>query len=286
MQKASKELHFTVGLFVIITTFCLILFSFWIAGTSTQNLYKKYAIYFKESVYGVNVGTEVAYKGFQVGKVSKISLNPNDPEHIRVVIEIESNTPIKEDTEVTLKPKGITGLTFIEIIGGSKESPTLRRDKTSRKDKYPIIKAADSLIGKVIVGIPEIIDKLQGVTDRISQLFNNKNLENIENSLANIEQITHSLEEATSDGQIAVTVDEIQKTAEAFSRTALELEKFIVENKKTLANFSDVALIEITNTLRSTKKAADEIESLAESLKDDPSQIIFSPNEKGYRIPK
>ena len=71
------------------------------------------------------MGDPVRFHGVDVGTVKSIALDPADPRLVQVDIRLRKETPVKTDTKATLKLKGITGVVFIELNGGSPNAPTL-----------------------------------------------------------------------------------------------------------------------------------------------------------------
>ena len=116
----TKINFFKIGLFVIALLLSLLAFVFWLGKFGFEKKkFDEYQIYFKESVSGLNIGSSIKYKGFEVGNVSEIKLNPNNSEEIQLNIVIKKGTPIKEDNYAVLGNLGITVLKYIELKGGS-----------------------------------------------------------------------------------------------------------------------------------------------------------------------
>ena len=61
-----------------------------------------------ESVSGLNPNAPVTYRGVDVGKVREIAIDREDPARVRVLLDIEGGTPVKEDTVAILVSQGIT----------------------------------------------------------------------------------------------------------------------------------------------------------------------------------
>ena len=122
----TKINFFKIGLFVIAFVIALLILVFWLGKYGFEKKkFDEYSIYFKESVAGLNIGSSIKYKGFDVGTVSEIKFNPNNSEEIQVDVSIKKDTPIKEDNYAVLGNLGITGLKYIELKGGSNNSKLL-----------------------------------------------------------------------------------------------------------------------------------------------------------------
>ena len=112
----TKINFFRIGLFVSAISFLLVLAIFWLGKYGLEyKKYDTYYIYFDESVSGLNIGSSIKYKGFDVGVVKNIKINPHNSEQIEVKIEIQKGTPIKDDNYAILGNLGITGLKYVEL---------------------------------------------------------------------------------------------------------------------------------------------------------------------------
>lgn len=96
----TRSNHVLVGAVVLILLAVLALFTVWIArlGGTKQ---KEYDIFFKQSVDGLARGSQVTYSGVPSGQVKSIQLWRNDPQFVRVRIEVSQDTPILQGTAAT-----------------------------------------------------------------------------------------------------------------------------------------------------------------------------------------
>ncbi|HHH14026.1 MAG TPA: MCE family protein, partial [Thiolapillus brandeum] len=121
----SNANYAIVGLFVLLFTAGVLGFAYWLAKHGGQQEYDYYQVFMTESVAGLSTDASVKYRGVEVGTVSEMDLNPDNPEEVRLVLKIRRGTPVKTDTRATLKFYGITGLAFIELQGTSRDAPRL-----------------------------------------------------------------------------------------------------------------------------------------------------------------
>ena len=70
-------------------------FTYWLMKPASEDEVTNYNIYFDESVLGLNLDAPVKYRGITVGKVTKLNINENNTEQVRVQITILKSTPIK-----------------------------------------------------------------------------------------------------------------------------------------------------------------------------------------------
>ncbi|MDD3044147.1 MAG: MlaD family protein [Candidatus Delongbacteria bacterium] len=113
----------------------------------------------KQSVTGLNIGTDVKYYGINIGKVVDIVVNPEDISEIIVTVSVKQGTPIKETATANLSYQSIaTGLKQIEITGGDNEDRTLQPEE--------FIKAGSDLFN-------DITGKAEIIAQKIESLLNN-----------------------------------------------------------------------------------------------------------------
>jgi phospholipid/cholesterol/gamma-HCH transport system substrate-binding protein len=93
-----KVSYALVGAFVVLFGAVLIVIVLWLVRGGPQRTYRSYYAYFGESVSGVTEDSVVRYKGTNVGRVRNMRLDPENPERVRLLLDIAEGTPIKEDT--------------------------------------------------------------------------------------------------------------------------------------------------------------------------------------------
>jgi phospholipid/cholesterol/gamma-HCH transport system substrate-binding protein len=113
---ATEAHKFRVGLFVFISILLIITaLIVWGAKAFGENAVI-YATYFAESVQGLEVDSEVKFRGLTIGRVSWIDLAP-DGELVEVLMNIneESNFTVGPSNLVRLISANITGMKYLEI---------------------------------------------------------------------------------------------------------------------------------------------------------------------------
>jgi phospholipid/cholesterol/gamma-HCH transport system substrate-binding protein len=159
--------YFIEGLFVIGVSIAAALFAVWLVGTGHRDdvLYR---IHFAESVSGLAIGDPVKFRGVDVGTVKAITLDPADPRLVQVDIGLRKEAPIKADTRATLKLKGITGVVFIELNGGTPGAPTLLA--STRDGQIPEIPAEKSTLTAVLDLLPKLLEKFSSIENQVTKV--------------------------------------------------------------------------------------------------------------------
>ena len=180
-----------VGAFVLLLTAVLIAGVLWIASGGT--LRKHYDLYLAietESVAGLNLNAPVKYNGVEVGKVSVIQLDPQNPQHVRLTFAIERGTPIKQDTVAVLKTQGLTGIAYVELGGGSHDSPPLL---ARSEEPYPEIRTKPSLSSRLENVLSTVLTKLDRTSSNIDALLSNENRAALTSALADIAVVARTI---------------------------------------------------------------------------------------------
>ncbi len=130
----SKVNYMLVGIFVLLFGVSMVLFAFWLANYGLKEDFSIYKLKMKESITGLSKDSSVKLRGVDIGKVSKIRINPENIEEIEIFLKIDKGVPIKEDMIASTEMFGLTGLLSINIEGGTNEAKLLE----PTKDYIPI----------------------------------------------------------------------------------------------------------------------------------------------------
>ncbi len=118
----NRVSYILIGLFVFILSFSTVGFILWLGKYAQGENYSYYKVVTTQGVSGLNPKAPVKLRGVSVGEVKDIYINHNNSEEVIVLIKVKEDTPIKEDTHALINLQGITGLSYIELEGGTHES--------------------------------------------------------------------------------------------------------------------------------------------------------------------
>lgn len=202
----AKVNYTLVGFFVLVLGAVLIGVVFWLySGGAAHRESEKYLAFFDESVSGLNRNSAVRFRGVEVGRIIDIGVAPDHSGRIRVLMKIDSATPIKEDTLATLKMQGLTGLSAVELSGGSAGSKALEK----RPDQpYPVLKTKFSLLKKLDDSVTNLIVNMAQTTENLNDLTDAEMRQSVKRMLVNIEAVTRLLAEQKP------ALDQVLKNAE------------------------------------------------------------------------
>jgi phospholipid/cholesterol/gamma-HCH transport system substrate-binding protein len=167
----------------------VLLFIVWLAGLSNKTT-KCYDIYFGQAVGGLNKGSNVTFSGVPVGQVQKISLLPSRPEFVWVRVDVDQQTPVLQGTTAQIKGVGFTGVSEIQLDGAVRGSPPVTQ---LGPQGCAVIPSTSGGLGALLNSAPELIDRIQRLTERLTELLNDKNQNAISDILENVERTTEVL---------------------------------------------------------------------------------------------
>lgn len=264
-----------VGAFVIVLTVAMVAGLLWLASGSYQRkAYDPYETYMVESVSGLNLNAAVRYRGVEVGRVRRIMLAPGNVEQVRLTLDIERGTPVKTDTVATLQTQGLTGIAYVELKGGHKESPALR---ASAEQEVPVIGSAPSLMERLETAAPVLMANMTRTVDSLNATLDETNRAALRSTLADLAVLTQTLAKRSSAidatlASTAVTMDhaarfsaQLPQMVQRFDRSAEALERMATD----VAGASASA----RHTLDSARGALDSARSTLDGSRADVAQF-------------
>jgi phospholipid/cholesterol/gamma-HCH transport system substrate-binding protein len=159
--------YFIEGLFIVGLSVAAAFFFVWLSTTGHRDdvLYR---IHFNESVSGLTLGDPVKFRGVDVGTVGAMTLDPVDPRRVQVDVKLRKEAPVKTDTKASLKLKGITGVVFIELNGGSPGAKTLVA--VTPEGQVPEIASEQSSLTSILDQLPKVLEKFSAIEDQTKKV--------------------------------------------------------------------------------------------------------------------
>ena len=297
----SRINYTVVGIFVLIFATGMVWFAFWLAKYGLQKEFDYYKVQMSESVSGLSKDSTVKLHGVDVGSISEITINPKDIEKVEIILKINRGTPIKEDMVVFTEMYGVTGISYIQIDGGTNGAKTLE----PTEDHIPVISTAPSWLNKTTKGLGTLADRITLLVDKSQKLLSEKNIETLGKVFDNTEKITakaeeveqkaiNSLEEVDitlrefrasmdkiNDKLTSVTEDftdikkvanpaivKLMETSRNFNRVTLKVEKSLDRGDYNLKKIFEPMLVEV-------EVLSHQINDLAQQLEQSPNDLLF-----------
>ncbi len=190
----TRASYALVGGFVVLLLAGLAGFALWLAKLDVDRSFAEYEVAFTGAVNGLQEGSPVRYRGVSVGRVASIRIDPTDLAQILVGLELQPDTPIREDTVATVETQGITGIASIQLSGGTQASlPLVAADP----DHPPRLRAGRSALDRVFESTPVVLGRIAAVLERMDHLLSDENLDNINGIIDDVEVLADRLADST-----------------------------------------------------------------------------------------
>ena len=302
-----------VGAFVLIAALLGALFVYWYSDTREHRDYNRYEIYFTGSVSGLDKGGAVRYLGVGVGRVVDIRIDPRDSSRVQVIVDVDARTPVSPHTVAELQLQGITGLLYIDLSEDHNQRPTT---PPVAGLKYPVIRSAPSRFDVFLQSLPELVASANDVVKRADRLLSNENLSAVSAAVSNLDKASSRLPQTVHDlnsligelraasteltasarsahqlldsaqPEVRETLERARTIGENLANASVQLNKLIGENRQDIRTFTREGLPEIERFVREGRAAAQDIQALANSLRENPNQLLYQQPERGVEIPR
>jgi phospholipid/cholesterol/gamma-HCH transport system substrate-binding protein len=310
----TRAPYVVVGIFVlgaIILAFVAVLY---LAHAEFGKEAKRYYIFFKGSVEGLNKGSQVQYNGIPVGRVVDIRVDPNNLEQIQVTVEIDTNiVDIKSDARAYLDTNILNGIATIQIRGGTQEAKQL---EPKAGHKYPEILTGRTELEEVKASLPELVADLKQAAHSVNLLLDEQNRAAVAETLQNLRTITGNivmpsrklgevvdnankavlqLNALLSDAdrsyighgglkdQAAQALGDYDRLARSLIVDSRQIQQILAENRPGVRDFSQRTLPAVDGLVSDLQRFVWHLTRLTTELEHDPTRLLFGDRRRGYR---
>src|SRR5215469_3233632 len=192
----TKANYVAVGAFVLAGVFGLVIALLWLAGAQYREEYAYYRTYFTGPVTGLGKGTAVRYNGIEVGRVSRLDFDPENPKRVIVTMQLQPSLAIHDDSEASVASMGLAGGSYVEIDGGSKKAPVLA---PGPEGEMPVIRSKPSTLQELEQSAPQLAAKLSKIEGELDDLLNEKNRRAFAETLDHMRNLSADLDKRSPD---------------------------------------------------------------------------------------
>ncbi|GAA3996980.1 MlaD family protein [Sphingomonas humi] len=297
METRSNQV--LVGTVVLALLVGLLFFTVWIVGLNTEKR-KCFDVYFSQGVGGLNRGSNVSFAGVPVGQITKISLLPDRPEFVWVRIEVDDSTPVLQGTTAQIKGVGFTGVSEVQLDGAVKGARPLTQ---LGPQGCPVVPSSSGGLGALLNSAPELLERIQRLTERLTELLSDRNQNAISDILENIDKTSKvladrapELGDTMAEARIAarnagIAADRVARLAESSNQLVQQdirpatqnLQKSMESIQRTTANIDTLVNDARPGVQNLTKSTLPEVNRLIRDLRDLTSNLegVSSRLEQG-----
>jgi phospholipid/cholesterol/gamma-HCH transport system substrate-binding protein len=286
----SQPNYTIVGLFVIGFMLGIVAFVIWMARMDIEGQSAIYDIYFEGSVTGLRVNEQVRYHGLPIGYLTALEVDKADPELIRVRVKISEPSLIREDTIASIEAKGLTGYSYIQIVGGNSNSPLL---KAKKGEHYPRIKSRQSKIEELFSDAPKVMRRLTKLTETLNKFFDKETNQILKDTLVETREAAKAIGTAFAKIEThasRITTDfnkitsEVDRTAGALRDLAIDTQGVIRNNKDAIEIFTNNGLFAFSKLMTETSSAVEGLNRVVGQIEKSPGDFLNKNLDKGVQI--
>ncbi len=252
----TRSNHVLVGGVVLAILAVALAFIVWMSQVGNGHQHQ-YDIFFPNSVDGLAKGSSVTFSGVPVGKIDDIKLLPDTPELVRVRISVDENTPILKGTSATVAGVGFTGVSQINLSGATKGQPPITEIGPFG---VPVIPTKPGALAGLLNSAPELMKKIQGLTDRINDLLDDRTENSIHHILANVDKLTTDL--AAQGPEIKKTLAAAQVTIKQAGDAAQQLSKLAGTTNQMLDQQGRPLAEDLRKAVQAARQSAENLNAL------------------------
>lgn len=308
----TRANYVAVGAFVLIMLAGAFVSAIWLLRIQFRAEYAYFETHFEGPVTGLGKGAAVRLNGIDIGRVEEIEFDPDDPKQVVVILEVRAGLFIHSDAVASLETQGLTGVSYVEITGGTKNAPALQAKEGAR---YPVMASKPSSFQAVINDAPEVVARLLLISDRLADLLNDENRKaigdmladlrtttgvlskhssDLDHTLTDVAAATHSLSDASSSlddmlGKVDHDIDKLDPilagandTVKKLDHMAGNLDSVIDQAKPQLHDLTTTGAAQLTQLLSEARTLVGNLNRVSAQLERDPTRFIFGDRREGY----
>lgn len=312
----TKANHLLIGSVTLLGVLLAVGLGLWSASYRLDAAWQEFEIHFSQAVTGLAVGSVVQYNGINMGSVRELYLDPEDPGKVVAAVRVEADAPVREDTTARLTVNGLTGVSFIQLRGGSPQAPPLVSDT----DQPPVIVAEESALQRLIDQSEDIVSTASEVMLRLLDFLSEENAGRVADTLDNIDAFTVALasekdligdilrnvhqgsEQAGAmadelrlaladlrglidnvDGQVEQLVPQLaadlQVGFERFASAAERLDRVLAENEQAFSEFGNEALTQIGPAVQELRQLVRDLSRAGSRFERHPTRFLLGGDQ-------
>ncbi|MDX9730503.1 MAG: MlaD family protein [Bdellovibrionales bacterium] len=180
--------EFKVGLLVLIVSGLIAGMSIKVSNDPAGLGSSKEAFFYMDDASGLVKNSNIRMAGIPVGMIKDIKLENG---MARVEVILKGDTPVTKSARVEIRPNGILGDKFVEVIGGDVRDPPLRSgDQIMVVDDRASVDRMIGEISKITKSISQVAENIKSATEGDKDKPLGRIIDNLERITTDISTIT------------------------------------------------------------------------------------------------
>jgi phospholipid/cholesterol/gamma-HCH transport system substrate-binding protein len=274
----TKANYIIVGAATILGAVLIMLFAMWMANSEFRRGYNEYDIVFADPVRGLADGGEVRFNGIKVGEVQDLRIDLENSTRVIARVRVGSEVPVKVDSVAQLEPIGLTGVTLIQLSGGSSDAELLR---PTFGGPTPRITGRGSQIDILVARSEDIVMRASEAMASVRDLLTDENIARVSHIIANLDSVSAQLADrrsvitrsAEAAGAMTNAANDIASLARQTQSDLADLDQAIAEIRSAASVASGETLPELALAAEEIRRASASIGRVADNLEENPSVL-------------
>ncbi len=180
----TRANYVAVGAFVLVFLVGIVVALLWFAGRQYQaGIFLLPDLFLRAGDRARDGAPSCAYNGIDVGRVTNLAFDPQDPKLVVVTLQVRSDVALHEDSAASIESQGLTGVAYVEIAGGTKGAPLLQ---AKDGQEYPVIPSKQSSLQRLFENTPQLVERFSVIADRLADFLSDDNRAALSETLANV----------------------------------------------------------------------------------------------------
>ena len=316
---AGKRESVFVGMFVLAAGAVLIAMVFAISGAFGRST-KTFHAYFPFAG-GIEPGATVRYAGGpRVGRVEKLTIDPQNPARIDVAFSVEAGLPVKTNSHARIMSMSPLGDNHLEVLPGGAQAALAPSGAVLPSDAYIDFNALTEELTDIAPSAQKLLQSLNDragdlkvTIDRVNDALNPENRANLSATLANtrglleenrpeLKSTIHNLNEVS--GKIQPLLQDLHNTSLEANKALDHVDSLIGENRadvrqvvldlrKSLTTLTDITAQldqtlnvnadNIDELLDNFRRVSQNLKEFTDTIKKRPYTLVRASNPREHK---
>ena len=246
----------------------------WLAREGGAAGYRFYAIHFeKQSLDGLQLGSDVNMRGVKVGRVQAYELSPQNINQVDVTIRVGRDTPVSVNTTANVSRNLVTGLARIDLVTPGTPGPP--RVTVPPGEDFPVIPEGTSGLSQIADALGRVTATGESALANLDRLLSPPNREKVMETVVAVRDLVSGLERRLE--RLDLMADSVQQTSKAFRDTAIAFQgtaRILEQTGRETAAAVARAGAQIQPVSEQAQAALADLSSAARSLERESRAIV------------
>jgi phospholipid/cholesterol/gamma-HCH transport system substrate-binding protein len=276
----TKANYVTVGAFTILVFLAAFAFVYWVARVDTGSDAVPLDVIIEGSVTGLSKGSLVKFNGIDVGRVTNIAFDKENPRRVIARTVVQGDVPITASTKAVLGFTGLTGIAHIEFEGGDTTQPNIFT-QAAEEGRVAQVTADPSAVNNLLATAQDIFNRANRVLGDIEGFVTDVR-EPLSTTLKNASTFSDAL--SKNSDQINTFLQGVGGVGDALANVSGKLDGTLSGIEKLLTSVDPAKLSSIVDNVDNFTKDLTDVSGQFGDISDKVSKVVADLQDVGTRV--